>query len=171
MERRQKTQAVNDVVIADAQSDADYALARTLFEEYARSIGVDLCFQDFAAELDRLPVMYGPPSGALLILKLGGDIAGCVGVRTLRDGMCEMKRLYVRPSFRGHQFGRRLATAIAQRARNIGYRVMVLDTLASMTAAHELYLSMGFEPAPAYYSNPLPDVTYLALDLGERTPG
>ena len=161
---------MNDVVIAEATSEADYALARTLFEEYAKSIAVDLCFQDFSAELERLPAMYGPPSGALLTIQAGNDVAGCVGVRRFRDDVCEMKRLYVRPSFRGRQFGRRLAMAIAQRARGLGYRTMVLDTLSSMAAARELYVSMGFKAAPAYYPNPLPDVAYLALDLREH-PG
>jgi carbonic anhydrase len=170
MERSEKAAAMTGVVIAQAQSDGDYALARTLFEEYAKTIGVDLCFQDFSTELGRLPVMYGPPSGALLTMKVNNDVAGCVGVRRFRDDICEMKRLYVRPSFRGRRLGRRLAMAIAGRARDMGYRTMVLDTLSSMAAAHELYLSMGFTRAPAYYSNPLPDVTCLALDLRER-PG
>lgn len=156
------------IAVAEAQTSADYALARALFEQYAAAIDVDLCFQDFSAELDRLSVMYGPPAGALLIAHAGRDIAGCVGLRRFRDDMCEMKRLYVRPAFRGRHLGRHLAEAVARRAREMSYRTMVLDTLSSMEAAHELYLSMGFKPSPAYYPNPLPGVKYLALDLRQR---
>ncbi len=159
---------MDEVVVAEAQTITDYALARTLFEEYASAIDVDLCFQDFSAELDRLSVMYGPPAGALLIARIGSDTAGCVGVRRFRDEVCEMKRLYVRPAYRGHQLGRRLAEEAAQRARERGYRTMVLDTLASMETAHALYVSMGFTPSTASYLNPLPGVKYLTLDLRPR---
>ena len=160
---------MDDVVIAEAQTSTDYAVGRALFEEYATGIGVDLCFQDFSAELDRLSVMYGPPAGALLMARIAGDAAGCVGLRKLRDDICEMKRLYVRPSYRGRQLGRRLAEGVAMRARDMGYSTMVLDTLSSMQAAHALYVSMGFTPSPAYYLNPLPGVKYLALDLRPRS--
>ena len=154
-----------DIEIVEAVSQGDFAAARTLFEEYADGIKVDLCFQNFSAELDRLPTMYGSPDGALLLARTGGGDAGCVGLRRLRDDVCEMKRLYVRPPFRGQELGRRLATEIAAKARHLGYRKMVLDTLASMQAARALYVSMGFRPADAYYANPLPDVRYLSLDL------
>ena len=139
-----------------------------MFEEYARSINVDLCFQDFAAELHRLSVMYAPPAGALLLARVGGDTVGCVGLRKLRDDICEMKRLYIRPEFRGRHFGRRMAQDIARRARELGYRTLVLDTLGTMEAAQGLYLSMGFRPATSYYVNPLPNVKYFSLDLQQR---
>ncbi len=140
-----------------------------LFEEYAAAIDVDLCFQDFLAELDRLSVMYGPPAGALLMARIGGDAAGCVGLRKFRDDICEMKRLYVRPSYRRRHLGRRLAEGVALRAREMGYSTMVLDTLSSMETAHALYVSMGFTPSTAYYLNPLADVKYLTLDLRPRS--
>jgi ribosomal protein S18 acetylase RimI-like enzyme len=139
-----------------------------MFEEYARAIDVDLCFQDFAAELDRLSVMYAPPAGALLLARAGSAAAGCVGLRKLRDDICEMKRLYVRPPFRGRHLGRRMAEDIARRARDLGYRTLVLDTLGTMEAAQRLYLSMGFIPATSYYINPLPNVKYFSLDLQRR---
>jgi len=154
-----------DVSISEAATVDDYALGRTLFEEYATAIGVDLCFQNFSAELDRLSDMYGPPSGVLLIARIDAETAGCVGLRRFRDDVCEMKRLYVRPSFRGRRLGRRLAEEVIRRARELKYGTLVLDTLSSMAAAYDLYLSMGFKPSPAYYPNPLPGVTYLALDL------
>ncbi len=139
-----------------------------MFEEYARAVDVDLCFQDFAAELDRLSVMYAPPAGALLLARAGSETAGCVGLRKLRDDICEMKRLYVRPPFRGRHLGRRMAEDIARRARDLGYRTLVLDTLGTMEAAQRLYLSMGFTPATSHYINPLPNVKYFSLDLQRR---
>jgi ribosomal protein S18 acetylase RimI-like enzyme len=163
-----ETTPKEDRTIVEAATQADYALGRALFEEYARSIDVDLCFQDFAAELDRLSVMYAAPAGALLLARSGTETAGCVGLRKLRDDICEMKRLYVRPEFRGRQFGRRMAEDIARRARELGYRTLVLDTLGTMEAAQGLYLSMGFQPATSYYVNPLPNVKYFSLDLQGR---
>ena len=163
-----ETAPKEDLTIVEAATTAEFALGRALFEEYARSINVDLCFQDFSAELDRLSVMYAPPAGALLLARAGGDTAGCVGLRKLRDDICEMKRLYVRPEFRGRHFGRRMAEDIARRGRELGYRTLVLDTLGTMEAAQGLYLSMGFRPATSYYVNPLPNVKYFSLDLQQR---
>ena len=160
---------MDSFVLLEATTSADYALGRTLFEEYAGAIDVDLCFQDFSSELDSLSVMYGPPAGVLLIARIGSETAGCVGLRRFRDDICEMKRLYVRPDFRGRRVGRRLAEEVAMRARAMGYRTMVLDTLASMETAHALYVSMGFTPSEAYYVNPIPGVRYLTLDLRQRT--
>lgn len=156
---------MTETLIAGAVTTADYALGRAMFEEYAASLDIDLCFQDFAAELDRLSVMYGPPAGALFIARAGEDAVGCVGLRRFRDDVCEMKRLYVRPAFRGTGIGRRLAEHVARHARAIGYRTMVLDTLGTMEAAQQLYVGMGFKPSTAYYTNPLPQVKYFALDL------
>jgi ribosomal protein S18 acetylase RimI-like enzyme len=156
---------MDDLQIVEAATSGDYAVGRAMFEEYAQAIDVDLCFQDFAAELDRLSVMYAPPAGALLLAKFGSEVAGCVGLRKFRDDICEMKRLYVRPDFRGRHLGRRMAEEIAQRAHELGYRTLVLDTLGTMEAAQRLYLSMGFTPATSYYVNPLPNVKYFSLNL------
>ena len=163
-----ETTSQEDVRIVEAATSAEFALGRSLFEEYAHSINVDLCFQDFSAELDRLSVMYAPPAGALLLARTGGETAGCVGLRKLRDDICEMKRLYVRPEFRGRHLGRRMAEEIARRGRELGYRTLVLDTLGTMEAAQGLYVSMGFKPATSYYVNPLPHVKYYSLDLQQR---
>ena len=156
---------IRDWEIVGARSEEDFAAGQLLFKEYAAALQVDLCFQNFSFELQRLPSMYGPPLGSLLVARLDNDLAGCVGIRQLRADVCEMKRLYVRPAFRGQNLGRRLAVEAARTAREIGYRTMVLDTLASMEAAQSLYKSMGFQPTTAYYTNPLPNVAYLALDL------
>ena len=156
---------IDDLRIVEAATRDEYAVGRELFEEYARAIDVDLCFQNFTAELDRLTVMYAPPAGALLLAKAGNDVAGCVGLRKFRDDICEMKRLYVRPAFRGRHLGRRMAEEIARRAGELGYRTLVLDTLGTMEAAQRLYVSMGFTPATSYYVNPLPNVKYYSLDL------
>jgi ribosomal protein S18 acetylase RimI-like enzyme len=156
---------MDDIEVAEAATSADYALGRALFEEYARSVDADVCFRDFAPELDRLTVMYAPPAGALLLARAGGHTAGCVGLRKLQDDICEMKRLYVRPAFRGRHIGRRMAEDIARRARSLGYRTLVLDTLGTMEAAQGLYVSMGFRPATSRYASALPNVKYFSLDL------
>jgi putative acetyltransferase len=141
-----------------------------LFEEYAADIQIDLCFQNFAAELENLPRMYGPPRGALLLSEIEDAKTGCVALRPFRSDICEMKRLFVRPAFRGRQLGYELANAIIAVARDLRYREMVLDTLATMDAAIALYHSLGFRPANAYYANPLPDVRYFVLGLTAPNP-
>ena len=144
---------------------------RTLFEEYAASIGVDLCFQGFAEELAGLPGAYAAPSGRLLLARVLGTPAGCVALRRLTPELCEMKRLYVRPAFRGTGLGRRLAEAVIGAGRSLGYAAMRLDTLATMASARVLYESLGFRPITPYRHNPVPGAEFLELRLVPTDPG
>jgi len=138
---------------------------RTLFREYADVIEVDLCFQDFDRELAGLPGKYAPPTGRLILALEGAEPAGCIALRAIGDGICEMKRLYVRPQFRRQRLGRRLAEAILAAAREEKYELMRLDTLQSMHEAIALYESLGFQRIPAYYNNPISDAVFLELAL------
>ncbi|MBW1842313.1 MAG: GNAT family N-acetyltransferase [Deltaproteobacteria bacterium] len=138
---------------------------RSLFREYEAFLGVDLCFQGFEEELAGLPGKYAPPKGAILMAVDGHDTAGCVAVRTLEAGVCEMKRLYVRPPYRGLGLGRRLVETIIQEAAKIGYSRMRLDTLDTLHEAIRLYEALGFKKISPYYDNPLAGVVYWELKL------
>jgi ribosomal protein S18 acetylase RimI-like enzyme len=139
-------------------------VVRTLFEEYAAALGVDLGFQDFERELAELPGDYAPPGGRLL-LALDPLPVGCVALRPYEPGTCEMKRLYVRPDYRGTGLGRRLVEAIVAAGRDAGYERMRLDTMPSMEAARALYRSLGFVEIEAYRFNPVHGTTYFELAL------
>ncbi len=141
--------------------------ARELFNEYAASLGIDLSLQGFDEELATLPGRYGPPGGRLLIALHEGALAGCVALRAIEAGVCEMKRLYTRPAFRGKGLGRLLAESIVREGRAIGYRRMVLDTLESMAAARGLYRSLGFRTIEPYGNHPYAGTEYLGLELQE----
>ncbi len=144
-------------------------MARELFGEYARSLQIDLAFQDFEAELAALPGEYAPPGGALLLAFADDTLAGCGAMRPLPDvdhaNACEMKRLFVRPAFRGFGLGRVMAQALIDRAASAGYSSMLLDTLDDMASARALYASLGFEEVAPYYFNPIAGAHYMKVQL------
>jgi ribosomal protein S18 acetylase RimI-like enzyme len=146
----------------------EMASVATLFQEYAASLGVDLSYQGFEAELASLPGAYQPPAGALLLaIAPGHDALGCVAVRSLPEpGTCEMKRLYIAPAARGAGLGRALAVAAIEAATRAGYRAMRLDTLPAMTQAQALYRDIGFETTPPYYSSPIAGTIFMRKVLG-----
>ena len=138
---------------------------RRLLREYEASLNVSLCFQGFEKELAELPGEYAPPRGRLLLACDGGQPAGCVALRELDEETCEMKRLYLRTEFRGQGAGRRLARAVIQEARTLGYKRMRLDTLAAMQEAKALYESLGFKRIEPYYHNPHPGTEFMELEF------
>jgi putative acetyltransferase len=157
------------VSIVDALAVDGLLKARSLFEEYADSLGIDLCFQDFQEELATLPGSYAPPDGRLLLALHDGEPVGCVALRPLEPGICEMKRLYVRPAFRSLGLGRMLAQRIVNEARDAGYQRMRLDSLPSMTAALALYRRLGFREIAPYRRNPIQGSVFLELQLSGST--
>jgi len=153
------------VTIRPATTALEIELARELFREYARAISIERYFSGFEQEVEELPGRYGPPTGRLLLALEDGEAARCVALRSLGDGSCEMKRLYVRPAFRGTGLGRRLADAILAAGRELGYERIRLDTLPTMAEAHGLYESLGFQPTGRYHPDQHPDVRCYVLTL------
>jgi len=155
---------VNRLVFRQAESNEQIAQARELFLEYAKSLGFSLCFQSFDHELAGLPGDYAPPDGRLLLAEFGAELAGCAALHKLEAGICEMKRLYLRPQFRGRGVGRGLAEAIIAEARAIGYRRMRLDTVEPvMKDAVALYRRLGFKEIASYRPNPIEGAMYMEL--------
>ncbi len=157
------------IVVLHAHAEHDMQVVRELFLAYARSLNIDLCFQDFESELQQLPGVYSAPRGALLLAQVNGDWAGCCALRPLDtvdySNACEMKRLYVRPEFRGLGLGRRLAEGVMDAARLADYNAILLDTLDEMESARALYEELGFEEVPPYYFNPIAGAHYLKANL------
>jgi len=149
-----------------AESTSQIAQARELFLEYAQSLGFSLCFQNFDQELAGLPGDYAPPTGRLLLADYDGQLAGCVALHKLEDGICEMKRLYLRSEFRGKRLGRLIADRIIAEARQIGYQRMRLDTVEPvMKDAVAMYHKIGFREIAPYRANPMPGTLYMELEL------
>ncbi|HEX8814418.1 MAG TPA: GNAT family N-acetyltransferase [Terriglobales bacterium] len=160
------SESTNSLVIRQSDSATDIAHARELFLEYAQSLGFSLCFQDFDAELKTLPGKYAAPSGRLLLAEYDGKLAGCGAFRPVDEAICEMKRLYVRSTFRGKGLGRKLADELIRQARSIGYERMRLDTVEPvMQSAVAMYRVMGFREIAPYCENPNPGTLYMELEL------
>lgn len=161
-----RRQVTNMMIIRQASSGDEIDTARELFREYQRVMDIDLCFQGFEAELASLPGKYAPPAGRLLIAYVDEKAAGCIALRDLGDGVCEMKRLYVRSAFRGRRLGQLLVERLIDDAREIGYTAMRLDTApAKMGKAVQLYEAHGFREIAPYYDNPNEGVKYMELML------
>jgi putative acetyltransferase len=157
---------LQSLVIGQAQSPTQIAQVRELFLEYAQSLGFSLCFQNFDQELAGLPGDYAPPEGRLLLASCDGEPAGCVALHRLAEGICEMKRLYLRPRFRGKGAGRALAETVIAQAQTQGYRRMRLDTVEPvMKDAVKLYRQLGFEEIAPYRPNPIAGALYMELLL------
>jgi ribosomal protein S18 acetylase RimI-like enzyme len=157
--------------IRQAQSEGEIAEVKAIFREYEKWLGLDLCFQGFEQEVAELPGKYSPPDGRLLIAETDGEIAGVVAMRNLGDdgdGVCEMKRLYVRERFRGQDLGETLISRVIEEAKVSGFRVMRLDTFPpKMKKAVDLYRSHGFLEIPAYYNNPNPETLFMELAFAD----
>jgi ribosomal protein S18 acetylase RimI-like enzyme len=151
--------------LIQVQSEKDLEIVRELFEEYARSLGFDLDFQDFKKELVGLPGDYASPEGCILLANYDTKIAGCVALRKMDENICEMKRLYVRKAFRGKGIGKKLSVAIIEKARDMGYKSMRLDTVPAMKEAITLYQSLGFKEIEPYRYNPIEGAKFMELKI------
>ena len=157
---------MNAVTIEQAKTEADIEAARNIFREYESWLGLDLCFQGFEEELKNLPGKYSLPEGRLYLAEIDGAVAGCIALRPMGDGICEMKRLFVKEEFRGMQIGKLLIEKLFEDARRIGYKAMRLDTFPpKMGKAVRLYESYGFREIAPYYNNPNEGVLFMELAL------
>ena len=159
-----------NIIFEQVSSDKYAKETMKIFKEYQLSIGTDLCFQNFDEELASIPGKYAPPQGRLYLAFMGknineAEIVGCVALRPIKNEQCEMKRLYVRPEFRGQKLGQILADKIISEAKNLGYKQMFLDTLTTMPEAVSLYKKLGFKECLPYCYNPLCGALYMSLDL------
>lgn len=159
------TGSFDEYPVITASTKEEFEVAKQLFLAYQQFLGEDLCFQSFDAELQQLETMYGAPDGTLLLAMHGETYIGCVALRKKGDGVCEMKRLYVLADYKGKGIGKKLAIAIIEKARQMGYKKMILDTLERLGPALQLYTSLQFEKTDAYYANPLQGVVYLQKQL------
>ncbi|CAL1519202.1 GNAT family N-acetyltransferase [Chitinophaga sp. MM2321] len=141
---------------------------KLLFREYANWLNVDLSFQQFEEEMSNLPGPYAAPTGALFLAKVDGQVAGCVAVRSFDNSTAEMKRLFVKDTFKGRGVGKALASEAIRESKKMGYKRILLDTLAHMRPAIELYTSLGFQPIAAYYDNPISSAVYLSLNIEDQ---
>ncbi|MDA8637827.1 GNAT family N-acetyltransferase [Rhodospirillales bacterium] len=146
--------------IRKADGAEDMAIAADLFREYQTWLDVDLCYQDFEAELVNVAEMYAPPRGVIFIASVNGDDVGVGALRPVSDTCCEMKRVYVRESARGSGIGKTIIDLLITHGKTSGYASMILDTLPKLKTAQAIYKALGFQEIPAYYKNPLPGVVY-----------
>ena len=148
------------------QASEELDLVKDLFVEYSIVLNEDLCFQSFQEEVDDPLKKYGEPHGSLFLARVNGEAVGCIALQPLQqEGMCEMKRLYVKPAFQEHGIGKKLVEVLLQEATKKGYKIMLLDTLDRLQPAMNLYLKFGFRHTSSYYQNPLKGVVYMQKDL------
>jgi len=155
--------------IIEANTDESIAQTKSLFLEYAESLDFSLCFQNFDNELANIPSQYSPPNGHLFLALSENEPIGCVGVRSFEKDICEMKRLYVKPEYRGKGAGKELAVSAIKSGKELGYEYMRLDTLSSMETANQLYKSLGFIEIKSYRDNPIDGAIYMELNLDNET--
>lgn len=157
-----------EIIGVDSQEQLDDI--RTLFTEYVDALGFDLHFQEYEREYTHLPGEYAPPDGRLFLARYGGGVAGCIALRKIDEHVCEMKRLYVRPQYRGKKIGRLLSKKLIDEARSMGYHAMRLDTVPKMKDAIALYRSLGFQEIEPYRYNPIPSALFMELFLQDAIP-
>ena len=153
------------LIIKKVENEIEVEATRNLIRKYAAELQVDLCFQDFENELATLPGEYSEPTGSMLLGYVEGKAVGCVGLRYLKSGICEMKRMYLEPAYRQNGHGRQLAVAILQEASRLGYNKMRLDTLPKLTQALKLYTKLGFYPIAPYYKTPLSETIFMEINV------